>query len=181
MGVQNCTVTGAAPIVASAQLGSLKFNGGPTKTHALAASSPAIDAGDCELGPKPLIDQRGFPRTVDGDHNGSFACDIGAYEFEAGSPAPVDFGGDGETDVAVYQAGTGNWFVVESSTGFFRPAVNFGGSDFLPVSGDYDADGKADAAVYHQSTGNWFAVGTTSGIFHAGTELWWRGIHPCTG
>jgi len=35
MGVQNCTVTGAAPIVGDAQLGLLKFNGGPTQTHAL--------------------------------------------------------------------------------------------------------------------------------------------------
>ena len=48
----------------------LTNNGGPTLTHALPASSPAIDAGDnanC-----PATDQRGEARDLQ--------CDIGAYE-----------------------------------------------------------------------------------------------------
>lgn len=45
-------------------------NGGPTRTHALLTGSPAIDAGDTELG----TDQRGYPRP-----SGS-ADDIGAFE-----------------------------------------------------------------------------------------------------
>jgi hypothetical protein len=89
MGVQNCTVTGAAPIVADPQLGALQNNGGPTQTHALLAGSPAIDAGDCTLGPKPATDQRGFPRTVDGNNDGAARCDIGAYELLTGSTSVV--------------------------------------------------------------------------------------------
>jgi CSLREA domain-containing protein len=52
-------------------LGPLQDNGGPTLTHALVDSSPAINAGD--TGDSPPEDQRGFLRT---NRN-----DIGAFEF----------------------------------------------------------------------------------------------------
>jgi CSLREA domain-containing protein len=59
-------------------LGPLQDNGGNTLTHSLQPGSPAIDAGDnngC-----PLRDQRGAPRPVDGNGDGSVICDIGAFE-----------------------------------------------------------------------------------------------------
>ena len=73
-----CTVTGN-PLLADPKLGPLQNNGGSTQTHALLASSPAIDAGDpggCRdnLGALLTTDQRGFPRPAVG-------CDIGAYEL----------------------------------------------------------------------------------------------------
>lgn len=59
-------------------LGALADNGGPTKTQALPAGSPAIDAGSgC-----PSTDQRGLPRPADGNGDGAAACDIGAYEYQ---------------------------------------------------------------------------------------------------
>lgn len=60
----------------------LADNGGYTETHALGDGSPAIDAGDnCMSGGSPILtDQRGFPRTVDGDVDGTATCDIGAFE-----------------------------------------------------------------------------------------------------
>ncbi|MCZ7544390.1 MAG: DUF11 domain-containing protein [Anaerolineae bacterium] len=63
-------------------LGALQDNGGPTHTHALGASSPAIDTADNTT--CPATDQRGVIRPIDGDGNSTVICDIGAYE------APTD-------------------------------------------------------------------------------------------
>jgi hypothetical protein len=61
---------------------SLTDNGGLTQTMALGSDSPAIDAGGiCNSGGAPLLtDQRGWPRTVDGDVDGTATCDLGAFE-----------------------------------------------------------------------------------------------------
>jgi len=57
-------------IIADPKLGALADNGGPTKTHALLAGSPAINAGsNCSV----QADQRYFPRDAQ--------CDLGAFEF----------------------------------------------------------------------------------------------------
>ena len=66
-----CPITNQQPtdiIGQNAQLGRLADNGGPTQTHAVAPSSPAIDAGPPDA---PPSDQRGVPRNPD----------IGAYEY----------------------------------------------------------------------------------------------------
>jgi hypothetical protein len=71
---------GSGSIVAEAQLKPLAFNGGPTATHALQKTSPAID-----LVPSGLCfdeDQRGFPRPVDGNDDGVADCDAGAFEYQ---------------------------------------------------------------------------------------------------
>jgi hypothetical protein len=70
--------------VANPRVGPLQDNGGPTMTHALQSSSPAVDAAN--PGACPGVDQRSAVRPVDGNNNGSNGCDIGA--FEAGSTAP---------------------------------------------------------------------------------------------
>jgi CSLREA domain-containing protein len=71
--VADCTYTagsGDQVGVASAGLLTLGANGGPVFTHALNASSPALNKGaTCEE-----TDARGLPRTFAG------SCDVGAYE-----------------------------------------------------------------------------------------------------
>jgi len=62
------------------RLGPFQDNGGPTRTMALLANSPAINAA--EGGFCPETDQRGVARPVDD------FCDVGAYEF-TGSPVIV--------------------------------------------------------------------------------------------
>jgi CSLREA domain-containing protein len=62
------------------KLGPLANNGGPTKTRALLAGSPAIDHGDNNGA--PATDQRGagFARVKDGNFDGVAIVDIGAFE-----------------------------------------------------------------------------------------------------
>ena len=58
-------------MVADAKLDSLRYNGGPAKTHGLNGASPAINAGkDCTV----TVDERYVPRDA--------TCDLGAYEFK---------------------------------------------------------------------------------------------------
>ena len=66
---------------ASAELGSLAGNGGPTLTHLPQAGSPLIDAGACM--PDGSTDQRGVPRPQ------GVACDIGAVEVQVSSPNTI--------------------------------------------------------------------------------------------
>jgi hypothetical protein len=80
-------------------LGPLENNGGPTQTHALVSSSPAINAGNLggcmdSAGALLTTDQRGFPRPFNGT-----ICDIGSYELQA-DPLTV-----GVTTVATGEAG----------------------------------------------------------------------------
>ena len=70
-------LSGVAP-----RIGPLADNGGPTRTHGLAASSPAVDAGDAAN--CPGSDQRGMPRPVDGDADGTADCDMGSFEYQGG-------------------------------------------------------------------------------------------------
>jgi hypothetical protein len=74
-GDQSGTVV--API--DPMLGPLQNNGGATRTHALLAGSPAINAGTATGA--PATDQRGLSRVG--------ATDIGAYEFGGTNAAPV--------------------------------------------------------------------------------------------
>lgn len=59
-------------------LAPLADNGGPTPTMALRPGSPAIDAADSAECPND--DQRGQMGRADGNIDGVFACDVGAYE-----------------------------------------------------------------------------------------------------
>jgi hypothetical protein len=67
-----CAPGAGDQVVASAGVGSLSANGGPTLTHALIGGSPALDAANpasC-----PATDQRGIARPQ------GAGCDVGAVE-----------------------------------------------------------------------------------------------------
>ena len=85
-GTLGCVITGPKTgdqVGGDAKLGPLQSNGGPTKTHALLAGSPAIDAGNpAATGATacPAVDQRGTARR-DGNGDTVVRCDMGAFEF----------------------------------------------------------------------------------------------------
>ncbi len=60
-------------------LGDLQLNGYGTLVRPLIPGSPAIDAGDTVA--CTTRDERLIPRLIDGNGDGSAACDIGAFEF----------------------------------------------------------------------------------------------------
>jgi Ca2+-binding RTX toxin-like protein len=77
-------------------LADLNYYGGPTRTHALLADSPAIDAGSdanaLDAADNPLtVDQRGYARNVDTGATGPTGgtVDIGAFEFAFSPPIIV--------------------------------------------------------------------------------------------
>ena len=75
----NCTVAGPYS-TDSPLLGALQFNGGPTRTHAIAPGGGAVDKGNLsgctdDLGAPVTTDQRGVHRPS------GPACDIGAFEY----------------------------------------------------------------------------------------------------
>jgi CSLREA domain-containing protein len=70
-------------------LGSLRANGGPTRTYAPLSISLAVDKGDnatCADPPVNNLDQRGVVRPLDGNGDGTPNCDIGSYEYDGPPP-----------------------------------------------------------------------------------------------
>jgi hypothetical protein len=166
--------TDVVPSVSVARiLRPLKFNGGPTQTHALVHSSPALDAGNpggCRTSSGALLhtDQRGSPRHLDGNGDGPAQCDIGAVEGVGGAATPlIDFDGDGRSDIALNRNGT--WFLRLSNGP--QTVLNWGGaSNDVLVPGDYDGDGNTDLAVFQ--AGAWYILRSSDG---GQTMLNWGG------
>lgn len=92
----SCGLAGTGDLSgADPMLQPLGWNGGRMQTLALVEDSPAVDAvadGACLglSGAALNADQRGGRRPVDGDRDGTAACDIGAFELdEAFEPPPT--------------------------------------------------------------------------------------------
>lgn|GEM_PF-2901146 len=85
--------------VATALLGALMNNGGPTFTHGLLYNSPALEAGDDSVADNS--DQRGlgFTRPANGDLTPGAHVDIGAYERQATETRRAGFGSDVGVDI----------------------------------------------------------------------------------
>ncbi|HYD09448.1 MAG TPA: cell wall-binding repeat-containing protein, partial [Acidimicrobiales bacterium] len=93
VGSSGITSVGGNIVGASAALGALADNGGPTLTHLPTASSPVVDAGDAAADDLPETDQRGSARVA------GAAPDLGAVEWSAAPDGGGDDGdGDGDDD-----------------------------------------------------------------------------------
>ena len=141
--------TGGHNLIGVLPLGPLADNGGPTRTMALPAGSPAIDAADPALA--PATDQRGFYRNTS-------PPDIGAYE--AGNLVLVTTLADEDDGSADPSLGTGT---------SLREAINFvdahPGADHVTiefaVSGTISLDGTALPAITDAVTVTAPAAGLT--------------------
>jgi hypothetical protein len=94
------------------RLGPLALNGGPTRTMALLAGSPAVDQVPPDF--SPPTDQRGFPRPING------AGDIGSFERgAAGSANSVTLSVTRSTNNVIQLSGEGSSglnYLVQAST-----------------------------------------------------------------
>jgi hypothetical protein len=93
----------------------------------------------------------------------------------------VDYDGDGETDISIYRASSGEWWINPSSGSFLYPVVWGGDSTDHPVPGDYDGDGKTDVAVYRASSGTWWILPSSGSSYYS---VGWGGDstdHPVPG
>jgi large repetitive protein len=88
LGDPDCRPRAEDIVAADPVLGSLADNGGPTRTHALLAGSPAIETA-VQACATTTVDQRYVPRP-----QGSY-CDIGAFEFEGFVTPPLAIDGGG--------------------------------------------------------------------------------------
>lgn len=158
----------------NALLAALANYGGPTMTHALLLSSPAMDSGNPSAlagsGGVPSFDQRGnpFTRVFDGNNVGGARIDIGA--FETGPGLVGDYNRNGVVDaadypvyraqltagvsVAPYTGADGNASGTVTTVDYLIWRNNFGntiggaGSGVAAVPGDYDGDGTVDDADF---------------------------------
>jgi hypothetical protein len=135
------------------RLGPLADNGGPTKTHALLAGSPAINAGDPDAvageNGVPLHDQRGEPfiRTFGN------RIDIGAFELQPTGVLVGDYNRDGAVTAADYS-------VWRNSIGAAVP----------PGTGaDGNSDGLIDALDYKWWKANYGSTTANLGPVGGGT------------
>ncbi|MEO8043192.1 MAG: S8 family serine peptidase, partial [Acidobacteriota bacterium] len=78
-----------------------------------------------------------------------------AYNFTQSVPAaspPVDFDGDGKTDISIFRPTGGEWWI-NRSTDNGTSAMQFGSSADRLVPADYTGDGKTDVAIWRPSDG----------------------------
>jgi FG-GAP-like repeat len=71
-----------------------------------------------------------------------------------------DFDTDGKTDVAIWNSSTGQWFILNSMSGFNRSEPSWGSTaaNDIAVPRDYDGDNKVDVAVYRTPESNWYLL-----------------------
>ena len=103
---------------------------------------------------------------------GSYVAYQWGSQAAGDTPVPGDYDGDGRTDLCVWRASTGTWYILKSSDNYSYAtylAYQWGnGADGdVPVPGDYDGDGRTDLAVWRTSTGTWYILKSSDNYSYA--------------
>jgi hypothetical protein len=72
-------------------------------------------------------------------------------------PAPADYNGDGEANLAVFDQLLSYWYIQGMEP------IQFGPSGSIPVPADWDNDGQADIGVFYPPRGAWYIWRSTDG------------------
>ena len=81
-------------------------------------------------------------------------------------PVAADYDGDGQTDLGIWRADTGEWSILKSSNNYDQKnALSFrwGKSGDVPVPADYDGDKIADFAVFRSTENRWYVRSSSNG------------------
>jgi uncharacterized repeat protein (TIGR01451 family) len=81
------------------------------------------------------------------------------------TPVPLDFDGDGASDVAVVSRGSFNWSILGSAGAFISQQFGYVGA--VPVPGDYDGDGITDFGVFNPRRARWYLLQSSNGFVEA--------------
>jgi len=85
------------------------------------------------------------------NQNGSATNTVTPWGSASDFFVPLDYDGDGKTDVAVWRAGapfTAAYYILQSSNNTLRVDIFGQTGDDPSVTGDWDGDGKDDPAIY---------------------------------
>lgn len=132
----------------------------------------------------------------------STLCDTNLSDNAASRAAPLvvrsgaglcyramnDYDGDGCSDLPVYDASAGYWYIATLSFGAAHPlawGALWGGAGFEPVRGDYNGDRASDLAIYGSGSGKWYVLsgggtilawGLRSMLSSVPTPGWYSGL-----